>query len=531
MKDIARKLPIGIQDFESIRKEGYVYVDKTEYVYELTHGGKPYFLSRPRRFGKSLFLSTLRAYFEGKRELFIGLKIEELERDNEDAWQEYPVFYIDFNKNNFKSDQALEEVLDAHLREWELIYGDEEKDKALSVRFQHLIKKAAETTGKNAVVLVDEYDKPLLEAADEEMIEHNKSVFKGFFSTLKSYDRYLKFVFITGVTKFSKVSIFSDLNQLNDISLSHRYSGICGITERELLRAFAPEIEALAANNQLTKEECLAELKKMYDGYHFHQNSEGVYNPFSLLNAFEKEEFGMYWFSTGTPTFLIEKLKESGFDAKRITEGELYANANVLTDYRYDNPNPVPLFYQTGYLTIKGYDRKYMSYQLDYPNDEVRYGFLNSLAPMFLQDEKSPNPLDIRSFGMDIEKGDADSLRDRFTALFARLPYPNDEKIVEQNFQNVVYIVFMLLGQYTMTEVHSAKGRADCIVETDDYVYLFEFKRDSTAEEAMRQIEEMGYEKPYAADKRELIKIGANFDSKERTLDGWKVIRGRRAIA
>ncbi len=519
-----RKLPIGIQDFESIRKDGYLYVDKTRYIYELVHGGKPYFLSRPRRFGKSLFLSTLRAYFEGKKELFEGLKIEELERDNTDAWQEYPVFYIDFNKNDFKSNNALEVVLDAHLKEWESNYGDEESDSALPIRFQYLIKKAAETTGKNAVVLVDEYDKPLLEGADVEMIEHNKAVFKGFFSTLKSYDRYLKFVFITGVTKFSKVSIFSDLNQLNDISLDQKYSGICGITETELVNCFAPEIQALADNNQLSKESCLAELKKMYDGYHFHHNCEGVYNPFSLLSAFDKMEFGMYWFSTGTPTFLIDKLKESGFDAKQITEGELYANENILTDYRYDNPNPIPLFYQTGYLTIIGYDKKYMSYQLDYPNDEVKYGFLNSLAPTFLQNEDSPNPLDIRSFGMDIEKGATDSLYDRFTTLFARLPYPDDERIVEQNFQNVVYIVFMLLGQFTMTEVHSAKGRADCIVETDDYVYVFEFKRDSTADEAIKQIDDMGYAKPYAADPRTLIKIGANFDSKERNLDGWKVV-------
>ena len=519
-----RKLPIGIQDFEKIRKEKFVYVDKTDYIYHLVQSGKPYFLSRPRRFGKSLLLSTFRAYFEGKKELFEGLKIEELERDNTDAWQEYPVFYIDFNKNDFKSNNALEVVLDAHLKEWESNYGDEESDSALPIRFQYLIKKAAETTGKNAVVLVDEYDKPLLEGADVEMIEHNKAVFKGFFSTLKSYDRYLKFVFITGVTKFSKVSIFSDLNQLNDISLDQKYSGICGITETELVNDFTSEIQSLADNNQLSKESCLAELKKMYDGYHFHHNCEGVYNPFSLLSAFDKMEFGMYWFSTGTPTFLIDKLKESGFDAKQITEGELYANENILTDYRYDNPNPIPLFYQTGYLTIIGYDKKYMSYQLDYPNDEVRYGFLNSLAPTFLQDEDSPNPLDIRSFGMDIEKGATDSLYDRFNALFARLPYPDDERIVEQNFQNVVYIVFMLLGQFTMTEVHSAKGRADCIVETDDYVYVFEFKRDSTADEAIKQIEDMGYAKPYAADPRKLIKIGANFDSKERNLDGWKVV-------
>lgn len=519
-----RKLPIGIQDFEKIRNEGYIYVDKTEYIYNLAQSGAPFFLSRPRRFGKSLFLSTLRAFFEGKKELFKGLKIEELERDDEDAWQKYPVFYIDFNRNDFKADSALEEVLDAHLREWESIYGDEEKDKGLPVRFQYLIKKAVETTGRSAVILVDEYDKALLEGADAGMVEHNKAVFKGFFSTLKSYDRYLKFVFITGVTKFSKVSIFSDLNQLNDISLDYKYSGICGITETELKNDFEPEIELLAENNQLTKEDCLIELKKMYDGYHFHQNSEGVYNPFSLLSAFDKREFGMYWFSTGTPTFLIDKLKESGFDAKQFTTDEYYEDESSLTDYRIDNENPVPLFYQTGYLTIRGYDAEFRSYALGYPNEEVRYGFLKSLAPLYLCAENNSRPLDVRNFVIDIRNGRTDSLRDRFTALFARLPYPNDEKTVEQNFQNVVYIVFMLLGQFTVTELHSAKGRADCIVETEDYIYIFEFKRDSTADEAIRQIDDMGYARPYAADKRKLIRIGANFDSKERNLDGWKVV-------
>ena len=517
-----RKLPIGIQDFESIRKDNYIYVDKTEYIYNLVNRGKPYFLSRPRRFGKSLFLSTLRAYFEGKKDLFTGLKIMELEGEGPDAWQKYPVFYFDFNKKNFKTDTALEEVLVEHLKEWESIFGDEGKEAPLEERFRHLIVKAVNKTGKNAVVLVDEYDKALLES-DKERLEHNKTVFKGFFSTLKSYDHYLKFVFLTGVTKFSKVSIFSDLNQLRDISLLAEYNGICGITQSELIINLEPEIENLARSEGMDRETCLSELKKMYDGYHFGANTEGVYNPFSLLNALEDKNFGMYWFATGTPTFLIEKLKASGFDAKQITKGDLYAQETVLTDYRFDNPNPIPLFYQTGYLTIKGYDKKYRSYQLGYPNNEVKYGFLESLAPYYLHKEKEPDPLDIRAFGMDIENGRTDSLKNRFTALFARLPYPDDEKVVEQNFQNVIYIVFMLLGQYTFTEIHSARGRADCIVETDDYIYIFEFKRDKSAGEALKQIEDMGYAKPYAADQRTLLKIGVSFDSKERSISGWEV--------
>ena len=524
MGDIRRKLPIGIQDFEKIIREDFIYVDKTDYIYKLARSGVPYFLSRPRRFGKSLLLSTMRAYFEGKKELFAGLQIEELEKENPDAWQEYPVFYIDFNKNNFRADSALEQVLDAHLRDWENIYGCEQADSALSIRFQYVIKKAAEITGKNAVVLVDEYDKPLLEGADTEMAEHNKAVFKGFFSTLKSYDHYLKFVFITGVTKFSKVSLFSDLNQLDDISLDREYSGICGITEEELRENFDPEIAALSEEQGVSRDKCFAELKKMYDGYHFSHESEGVYNPFSLLSALRKKELRMYWFATGTPTFLIEKLKESDFDPKRITGDDLYADGNVLTDYRYDSKDPIPLFYQTGYLTIKDYDKEFRSYKLGYPNDEVRYGLLKSLTPYFLNEEEE-RPLDVRSFVKDIRAGKTDGLRDRFTALFARLPYPDDERIVEQNFQNVIYIVFMLLGQFTMTEIHSAKGRADCIVETDDYVYIFEFKRDKSADEALAQIEDTGYAKPYAADKRTLLKIGVSFNSKDRTIDDWKVMK------
>ncbi len=521
-----RKLPIGIQSFESIRKDGYVYVDKTAYVYKLAHEGKPYFLSRPRRFGKSLFLSTLRAYFEGKKELFQGLRIEGLESNNPNAWQSHPVFYFDFNKKNYRSDTALEEVLVDHLAGWESHYGDDYKEKPLEERFQHLIVKAVEQTGKEAVVLVDEYDKPLLEADDPQRVEHNKAVFKGFFSTLKSYDQYLKFVFFTGVTKFSAVSIFSDLNQLNDISLDEAYSGICGITETELRETLGPEINDFMQKQGMTEGECLRELKRLYDGYHFSQDAEGIYNPFSLLNALQKKRFGMYWFSTGTPTFLIEKIMQSGFDAKQFTSDTYFEEEASLTDYRIEDLNPVPLFYQTGYLTIKSYDEEFNSYALGYPNEEVKYGFLKCLAPYYLRAENQTNPLDVRSFIIDIEKGETDQLRDRFTALFARLPYPADETIVEQNFQNVIYIVFMLLGQYVMTEVHNAKGRADAIVETKDYIYVFEFKRDKTAKEALEQIEEKGYVKPYAADPRTVFKIGVNFDSKERNLTEWEVVIG-----
>ncbi|MBQ8946107.1 MAG: ATP-binding protein [Lachnospiraceae bacterium] len=560
-----RKLPIGIQDFEDIRTNGYLYVDKTKYIYTLINQGKPYFMSRPRRFGKSLFLSTLKAFFEGKRELFEGLAITELTRDDPEAFAGYPVFYFDFNGANYDkihgtaeqirqktaqmiseysdpSDQAsgenetmqtIEEVLDEHLRGWEEIYGSDPANKSLSSRFRYLLRTATQKYGRKAVVLVDEYDKPLLES-DPILDEYNRAVFKGFFGTLKSYDGYLRFVFITGVTKFSKVSIFSDLNHLEDISLDRRFSGICGITEREMTETFMPEIEALAGEEDFSTEECLSQLRSMYDGYHFYENCEGVYNPFSLLNAFSKLKFGSYWFESGTPTFLIRKLAKTGFDVKEITEGNVDADERTLSDYRTDDPNPVPLMYQSGYLTIKGYEKRFRSYILGYPNDEVKYGFLKNLVPMILNlnspeaDPGKKSPIEVRQFVRDIESANTDGIRDRLTALFASLPYPEGDpdkfdKYVERDFQNVIYITFMLLGQYVTTQVHNAVGRADVTVETDDYIYIFEFKRDKSVAEALQQIEDKGYALPYAADSRTILKVGVNFDSSKRNINEWEV--------
>ncbi len=537
-----RKLPIGVQSFEKLRQEDFLYIDKTAYIYDLIKHGAPYFLSRPRRFGKSLLISTLKAYFEGKRELFKGLLIEKLTEGDPEAFTEYPVFHFDFNKADYSkgiSDSfkdsgdreeeilPIEKVLDAHLSEWEKIYGADSSSSTLALRFDHLLKEAGRKTGKRAVILVDEYDKPLLES-DESFLDANRRVFKGFFSVLKSDDEYIKFVFITGVTKFSKVSIFSDINQLQDISLNEAYSGICGITEKEMITAFMPEINALGERRKLSEKECLDKLKKMYDGYHFAEVSEGVYNPFSILNAFSERKFGSYWFESGTPSFLIEMLKQTGFDPKKITEHSIYSNERELSDYRTDNPDPVPLLYQSGYLTISGYDDETEEYLLDYPNDEVRYGFLECISPVFLNAENEISPLDIRSFRNDIKAGDTGSLRERFTALFARIPYPadGDGKYVERDFQNVIYITFMLLGQYIHTELHSSKGRADAVVETKDIVYIFEFKCGKSAEEALQQIEDKGYAVPYAADSRRILKIGVNFDPEKRNLEGWKSVEG-----
>ena len=524
-----RKLPIGIQDFEKLRIEGFVYIDKTDYIHQLVQMGTPVFLSRPRRFGKSLFLSTLRAYWEGKKELFEGLKIAELEKDDPHAFEPYPVFYFDFNRTNFGREMALEEVLSDYLWEWEEIYGDEKREASLESRFQHLLVAAKEQTAKRCVVLVDEYDKPLLETDYlDDLREHNRAVFKGFFSTLKSYDKYLEFVFLTGVTKFSKVSIFSDLNQLEDISLDDQYAFLCGITAMEMRDNFMPEIIQMARDNNCETDECLDRLRQMYDGYHFSKKKEGVYNPFSLLNALKKGEFSDYWFETGTPTFLVRRLKKIGFDPRTITDRDIYMQEADLMDYRIDNPNPVPLLYQSGYLTITGVD-KYGEYQLDYPNEEVKYGFVRSLAPFYLQKESEQRPLEIGSFLRDMDRGDTDSLKNRFVALYAGLPYATPkgdyerETLLERDFQIVIYLVFTLMGQHVYVEPHSAKGRADMIVEMDDYVYIFEFKRDKSAREALLQIEKKAYAASYAADKRTILKIGANFDSKEHMLTEWEV--------
>lgn len=525
--DFSRKLPIGIQSFEKLRDEHCLYVDKTRYLYNLVHTSSQVFLSRPRRFGKSLFLSTLKAYWEGRKDLFEGLWIFEQEEKNGYDWKKYPVFYFDFNKKNFHKSSALEEVLDEHLRDWEDIYGKERQKESLEERFRFLLEKSHEQTGLRCVVLVDEYDKSLLETLTEDEIQkHNKAVFKGFFSTLKSYDEHLQFVFITGVTKFTKISIFSDLNQLTDISVTPNYSEICGITQDEIHRVFDPEVKALAKENNLTFEQCLLKLKQMYDGYHFCDNSEGVYNPFSLLNAFSMKKFRSFWFETGTPTFLIEKLEQDNFDAKQFTAQTIYKNERELLDYRAENTDPVPLFYQSGYLTIKDYDERRGRYTLGYPNEEVKYAFIESLAPSYLHD-KNGNGIDIFTFDDCIEEGRLDEVMDIFISIFARIPYvsvsDNAEKIMERDFQNVIYIVFMLLGKYVHVEMHTALGRADCVVETEKYIYIFEFKRDGSVSEALYQIEEKGYAKPYTADKRKIFKIGVNFSTKNRNVLEWKV--------
>ena len=523
MTENIRRLPIGVQSFESLREGGYIYVDKTRYIYNLVHSSKQYFLSRPRRFGKSLFLSTLAAYWEGRQELFEGLAIGELEKDNAEAWQPYPVFYFDFNGENYKSSTALEDVLDKHLCKWEALYGCQAQG-TLSGRFQNLLVTAAEKTGRRCVVLVDEYDKPLLEVLEKnELEEHNKAVFKGFFGTLKSYDKYLQFVFITGVTKFSTVSIFSDLNQLRDISLMGEYAGICGITKAEMKKTLAPEIKAMAAALALTEEDCLQALQAHYDGYHFAPRAEGIYNPFSLLNALADKRLSAYWFATGTPSFLVRRVRQVGLDANRFTNMTLFADEYSLTDYRYENPDILPLLYQTGYLTIADYDNDANLYILGFPNREVKYGFLKSLLPEYAPIAVPSSGKDIYALRLCAKAGDTEGMGDILTALFASIPYTTKDAPFEHYFQSVLYLVFTLLGQFVQCEVHSSRGRADCIVETEEFVYIFEFKVDKPAREALQQIEDKGYAAPFAADSRQVFKIGVSFDSGQRNLAEWLV--------
>ena len=520
---MGRKLPIGIQGFEKLRTDGFLYVDKTAFIYELAHNNTPYFLSRPRRFGKSLLLSAMKAYWEGKKELFSGLAIEELEKDNPDAWKPYPVFYFDFNGVNYQLSDALEESLNTQLKRMEADYGCQGEGATLEERFQKLLILAREKTGRRCVVLVDEYDKPLLDVVDKPALqEHNKEVFKGFFSTLKSFDEYLQFTFITGVSKFHKVSIFSDLNQLNDISLDEDYAKICGITDRELREYFSEEIQVLSERRKMSADSCLKALKRQYDGYHFYPDAEGVYNPYSLLKAFFSKDFGSYWFETGTPTFLVKQLRNTAFDIRKFTDRTLYASEGMLKDYTGESLDPVPLLYQTGYLTIIDFDSVGREYTLGFPNEEVKYGFVECLMPEYVADCGAGSGNDIFTLRRYIERGELENVRNVLTSLFANITYTLETDPFEHYFQAVLYLVFTLLGKFALCEMHTYTGRVDCKVETRDYIYLFEFKRDDTAQAALRQINSKDYALPFVADHRKLYKIGISFDSRSRKLVGWE---------
>jgi len=511
MDTTIRYMPVGIQDFEKLRTEKCVYVDKTSYVYELTRISKPYFLGRPRRFGKSLFLSTLKAYFLGKKELFEGLYLSEVEKD----WITYPVIYIDFNLGDCSDLPSVKIVLsaifDKYERQWEIT----EKYDNLSARFSSLIDTAYAKSGKKVVVLVDEYDRALINTMDDQQKnEELRTFLKGFYGILKGMDYALRFVFLTGVTKFSKVSVFSDLNQLIDISLDTQFAGICGISETELLQNFQPEIQALAHNTEKTYDEIVAELKKRYDGYRFAKKGDDMYNPFSLLNVFEKKDFGYYWFKTGTPTFLVKTLKYQHYDFRKF-DNDVTISIHSIDDYRVNETSLEPLLFQSGYLTIKSYDESLNVFTLGFPNEEVKYGFLNHLLPVYAPQVILDNSFSVIAFIKAIRNGHIDDFMNLLKAFFASIPYDlekNRDKD-EKYYQLIFYLLFTLMGQFIEAEVKSATGRADAVVKTADSIYIFEFKMDenATAEDALAQINNKGYLIPYTADSRRLVKIGVTF--------------------
>ena len=529
-----RKLPIGVQSFKDLREKRFLYVDKTEYLSRLVNNGKVYFLSRPRRFGKSLFLSTLAAYFLGQKELFKDLYLEKTEeeaavQEGREAWQEYPVLYLDFNTGNYGASDDLTINLNNHLCKWEELYGSKPSEQNFPLRFAGLLERAYQQTGKQVVILVDEYDKPLLQTMDvnEELNEKYRNTLKAFYSVIKTCDQYIRFAFLTGVTKFSKISIFSDLNNLNDISLLPKYAGICGISQSELESTFAPEIEALAQANELTYDETLKQLKQNYDGYCFARASENMYNPFSLLRVFDGQIFQSYWFSTGTPTFLVNYLKEAHYYIPDLNEN-VELDEDGLQTYRAIPEDTLPILFQAGYLTIKEYIKDVRLYRLGFPNDEVRYGFLHNLLPAYSDIPFGQTGVWIGRFVQDIRKGKVDCFMERMQALIAGIPYDNftekNLKLREQNYQTAVYLVFALMGQFVQTEVQCSTGRSDAVVITADTVYIFEFKlfSNGSAEDAVNQIKENNYAAKYKTDGKKIVLIGAGFDEKTKTIKDWK---------
>lgn len=516
---MSRKLPIGIQSFEKLRTGGYLYVDKTELVYRLAKAGIPCFLSRPRRFGKSLLLSTLEAYFLGKKDLFKGLAIERLEQD----WLVYPVLHLDLNAEKYDSNERLANLLESQLEAWEAEYGVTEINRSYSIRFMTVIRRAYEQTGRRVVVLVDEYDKPMLRSFDNPELQRDfRETLTAFYTVLKSADAYLQLVFITGVTKFAQMGIFSNLNQLQDISLHPAYTTLCGMTRAEIGAVFAPELQSLARGNGLTYEETMDKLGRQYDGYHFnYRNWEGMFNPFSVLNTFSTGLFENAWFASGTPTFLAEMLRKTDFDLRDLDGIEV--SSASLSDDCADIHNPVPMIYQSGYLTIKKYDPQFGLYTLGFPNEEVKYGFLNFVAPFYTPVASTDTAFYIGKFVRELTSGDVEAFLERLRCFFADFPYELNTK-TERHYQVVFYLVFKLMGQFTEAEVRSARGRADAVVKTADYTYVFEFKLDGSAEAALQQIEEKGYSFPYGADGRKLVKVGVSFDAEQRNLGEWLIV-------
>ena len=512
---MATLYPIGIQNFESLRQGNFLYIDKTDLIYRLVSTGRYYFLSRPRRFGKSLLISTLEAYFQGKKELFKGLAIEQSEKD----WITYPILHLDLNISEYNSKKDLEDLLNRNLIVWETLYGSEPSERSLALRFAGIVRRAYEKTGRRVVISIDEYDKPMLQAIGDETLQQQfRNTLKAFYGVLKTMDGCIQFALLTGVTKFGKVSVFSDLNNLEDLSMIEAYVSLCGVTEKELHDYFKEDIQALATTLEIPYEKACQTLKTHYDGYHFTENSEGIYNPFSLLNTFKNKRMGYYWFETGTPSYLVELLKLTDYNLYDMAHTE--TNADILNSIDAVSLNPIPVIYQSGYLTIKGYDPEFKLYTLGFPNEEVEEGFIRYLLPYYTSVNAVNSTFEISRFVKEIRRGDCDAFLERLKSFFADTPYELIRNL-EVHYQNVLFIVFKLIGLHVTTEYRTSRGRIDLLLQTDSYIYIMEFKLDGTAEEAIQQIETKGYAQPFATDPRQLFKIGLNFCRETRNIDNW----------
>lgn len=519
---MARKLyPLGIQTFERLRTENRFYVDKTAYIYNMVHTDSAYvFLSRPRRFGKSLLVSTLQSYFEGRKELFKGLAMEKLEKE----WTEYPVLCFDLSGGKHQEEDQLNRYLDYILKENERRFGIECDAVDANVRLANLISSVYKKTGKQVVVLIDEYDAPLLDVAhQDERLESLRYLMRNFYSPLKQCEPMLRFVFLTGITKFSQLSIFSELNNITNISMDEAYAGICGITKEELLTQMSDDIDRLAEKMSVTREEAIMQLTDNYDGYHFTYPSPDIFNPYSLLNCFSKEKIGAYWFGSGTPTFLIEMMRKFGTTPMEIGEREM---ADVSD---FDAPTEmmdsiVPLLYQSGYVTIKGYDEETNLYELGIPNKEIRIGLFKSLLPNYLSQSSQKGKVAIAQMSVLIKKGDIDGALELLRTFLATVPYCENTKY-EGHFQQLMYVVFSLLTDYRIVvEQRTAKGRTDITMETQDHIYIMELKFGKTADEALAQINANHYADAFAMSDKKIVKVGIGFDVKdERNITEWRV--------
>lgn len=510
--------PVGIQTFERIRKENKLYIDKTEYIYRMTHsGGCYFFLSRPRRFGKSLLVSTFESYFSGKKELFEGLAIEKLEQE----WMEYPVLHFDMSGGKHMEKEQLEDYLSNRLEAEERKWGITHTKRGANDRLTELITTAYEISGKQVVVLIDEYDAPMLDVAhDKETLDVLRNVMRNFFSPLKMCEPMLRFVFLTGITKFSQVSIFSELNNIKNISLDDEYAGVCGITKEELLTQMSEDIDVLAEALEMTREETIAKLKENYDGYHFSPASPDVFNPYSLLNCFDDKNFGAYWFSSGTPTYLINMLRK--FKVLPAKIGRSLARSSAFDAPTENLKTITPLLYQSGYITIKGYDKMSQLFTLDLPNKEIKVGLFESLLPYYLEGMYAEEgDVAIAQMSVLIRQGDMDGALRLLQEFLGTVPYCNNTNY-EGHYQQVLFIIFTLLTHFVVdVEVHTPNGRVDVVMETEDTLYLIELKLNKSAQSAMQQINLKQYGQRFARCGKPIVKVGVNFDAKKGNVEDW----------